>query len=822
MVLLVALGLNLKATHIVGGELYYEYLGNNNYSVTLDYFIDCVNGNPGAIKPDLDGSNFAVFNGSTNQRISSFDRTIAAGLPKRVSETNYKCIITKPNACVDRYQFSFVLNMPPIKGGYIIAFQRCCRNNSITNLLNPDLTGSTFWTKIEDLRTQNWKNSSAHFKELPPNFLCTNAPLVFDHSAVDPDGDSLVYELFHPFNSYQGNSGARPGSPKPTGAGFLPPPFPQVNWANGYSASKQIDATNNFILNPTTGLLNFTPTQTGQFVVGILVKEYRNGVLVGTTRRDFQFNVSDCTFEVVSSFLAPVKSCAFTVSFNNNSSGTSGLSYAWDFGEKDDISDQSNQTFPTYTYSKSGTYEIQLIAKTSQCADTYTRIVRIVDPVYPQLGPDDTLCSPFTHVLDANINTEAISWNTGEIGSRITVNKEGLYIATYQKEGCAYKDSVYLTEDLDFPELPLDTIFCNNDPFIYTIDAGARFKKFKWNTNEVTQTIATSTPGLHYVDVTTSNGCVYRDSMYINQQLPPALNLRDTLVCPGFPGRFDAGSDEVIYTWSTGETNATISPMAAGSYWVTIFDGRCYNYDTATLENVDVGPYGLPNDTAFCNKVFMVLNPGSQFARYQWNTGESTPTITVQDRGSYSVILTSKEGCIVSDSMRIGLNPLPTINLGPDTTVCQAINPVLDPGPGIAYLWQDESSERTLTAYESGIYHVMLTDHNGCINGDTIEIFKDPNALPSDLFMPNAFSPNGDGLNDVYPNNQYQDIGVEYNLKIFTRWGEKLEDFNSPNYSWDGIYKGEPMAEGVYIYLVNWIGCDNKRRQKTGNVTLLK
>ena len=149
-----------------------------------------------------------------------------------------------------------------------------------------------------------------------------------------------------------------------------------------------------------------------------------------------------------------------------------------------------------------------------------------MDPVYPQLGPDDTLCSPFTHVLDANINTEAISWNTGEIGSRITVNKEGLYIATYQKEGCAYKDSVYLTEDLDFPELPLDTIFCNNDPFIYTIDAGARFKKFKWNTNEVTQTIATSTPGLHYVDVTTSNGCVYRDSMYINQQLPPALNLR--------------------------------------------------------------------------------------------------------------------------------------------------------------------------------------------------------------------------------------------------------------------------------------------------------
>jgi len=816
------MGLNLQATHIVGGELYYEYLGFNNYRVTLDYFIDCINGNPGAIEPDLDGSNFAVFNGETNQRINGFDRTIAAGLPKRVSETNYKCIITKPNACVDRYQFSFVLNMPPIKGGYIIAFQRCCRNNSITNLLNPDLTGSTFWTKIEDLRTQNWKNTSAHFKELPPNFLCTNAPLVFDHSAFDADGDSLVYELFHPYNSYRGNSGARPGSPKPTGAGFLAPPFPRVNWAAGYSQTNQIDATNNFILDPKTGLLNFTPTQTGQFVVGILVKEYRNGTLVGTTRRDFQFNVSNCTFEVVSSFFAPNKSCEYDVNFSNNSSGTAGLTYTWDFGEKDDPSDQSNKAFPSYRYSKSGTYTIQLIAKTQTCSDTYSRVVRIVDPVYPKLGPNDTVCLPFTRILDANINTSFISWNTGETGRTITVDKEGEYIATYRKEGCSYRDSVYIEEDTDYPELPPDTVFCNNDPFVYEIDAGSQFTKFEWNTTETTQSINPTQAGEFSVTVTTTNGCRYSDTMNILQQLPPPLNLRDTQVCPGLPGQFNAGADEVTYQWNTGATSAIISPMNVGSYSVTIFDGRCYNRDTATLSNVDVGPYGLPDDTAFCNLVYMVLNPGDQFVQYKWNTGETTSTITAQDRGTYSVILTSKEGCIVTDSLQIALNPLPNVNFGPDTTVCEAINLVLDPGPGVNYLWQNESTERTQTAYDAGTYHVIVTDINGCINGDTIEIFKDPNALPSDLFMPNAFTPNGDGLNDVYPNNQYQDIGVEYNLRIFTRWGEKLEDFNSPNYSWDGNYKGEPMAEGVYIYLVNWIGCDNKRRQKTGNVTLLK
>jgi gliding motility-associated-like protein len=808
------------ATHIVGGELYYKYLGNDNYEIYFDYYIDCINGNAGAISSDRSAW-FGVFEGKTNKRIASLDRRITRTNPVRVSDVNYKCIITKPNACVDKYQYKFTLKLPPKDGGYIIVYQRCCRNNTITNLSNPGGQGSTYFTKIEDTETR--KNNAAAFKNLPPNFLCTNAPLVFDHSATDVDGDSLVYELYKPFNSFQGNLGANNTTrPQPVPSQFLPPPFVPITWANGYNDNLQINATSPIIINSKTGQLNFTPTQVGQFVVGISVKEYRDGELINTTRRDFQFNVSNCEFEVVSSFFAPSKSCDFRVTFNNNSRGNGALTYNWDFGETEDNTDKSTSTFPSYKYKQPGTYEIQLIAGNINCADTYTKEVRIVDPVFPNLGPDDTLCNPFTRIIDGGLSTQAIIWNTGTIGSQISVNQPGNYIATYQKEGCSYKDTITIVEDNDRPVLPVDSVICENVPFEINLSVGNQYKSINWSTGESSTQITVNQPNVYAVQVTTMNDCVFEDTMNIVHKELPMVNINDTNICPLTNGFFEVGTPNLSYQWSTGSTDQRITVNQPGKYSVKAFDGKCYNEDSAILDIIDIGPYGLPKDTVFCDKVFMVLNPGNQFKSYNWSTGEKTPIITALNEGTYAVILTSQEGCVVSDSITLGRNPLPNVGLGPDTIVCQAIHPVLDAGPGVVYLWQDGSNLRTLTAFETGIYHVEVTDQNGCINSDTVEVTKNPNAYPSNLYMPNAFTPNGDGINEIYPDNQFKDIGVFYNLKIFNRWGEKLADFDSPDGNWDGTYKGQKQEEGVYIYLVSWIGCDNTRRSKQGNITLLK
>jgi len=820
---------NAKATHIVGGELYYRYDGNNNYTIFFDFYLDCINGVPAAINSDISGSDFGFFDGITNARIANLDRIgVRPGAPTRVSSTNYKCVITIPNACVDRYRFQFTVNLPLRTGGYIIAYQRCCRNGTITNLSNPQGTGSTYWTKVENLSSRNWVNNSAVFSGLPPNFLCTNAPLTFNHSAIDPDGDSLVYELFRPNNSFRGMVGASSTNdqPKPTPAQFMPPPFTEVNFLASYNENNPIDGLPSLSIDSKTGELTLTPTLVGQFVIGILVKEFRKGILVGTTRRDYQFNVSNCTFEIVSSFFAPNINCNHLVNFNNNSFGNN-ISFEWDFGDPKKTTDISSIRSPSYVYDTAGIYEVKLIAKNNNCADTYRRTLRIISPIRPGLGSDEVLCNPFIKGLKVKNEGYPTMWNTGATSDSITVSKEGAYHVLVTKMGCNYRDTIVIKEDRDFPKLPNDSIICSNTPINQVLNPGNQYARYEWNTNEVTASILASEAKKYKVTVTTINGCLFMDSVIYGLVNPPSILLSDTLICPQqkailVPKNVDVNIPILEYLWSNGSTSNSISVLDTIDYWVQIYNGKCYNRDTAKVKNEDLGEWGLPEDTAFCDKVLKLLDPGSQFSIYKWSNGETTQQYTATEPGKYKVQLWSDAGCIVNDSISLILNPLPIILMGNDTTICIGVELTLDAGVAVSYLWHDGSVERLKLTVDSGLYFVKVIDKNDCVKIDSIHINKNPFALPSDMYMPNSFTPNDDGLNEVYPNHQFSNIGLEYDLKIFNRWGEKMADFSSPNLNWDGKNKGIIVPKEVYIYLVTWVGCDNVRRQIKGDVTVLK
>jgi gliding motility-associated-like protein len=139
-----------------------------------------------------------------------------------------------------------------------------------------------------------------------------------------------------------------------------------------------------------------------------------------------------------------------------------------------------------------------------------------------------------------------------------------------------------------------------------------------------------------------------------------------------------------------------------------------------------------------------------------------------------------------------------------------------------SYLWHNGSREQTVIARDSGLYWVEVKDWIGCKSRDSVLINKKKNLFPSDIFMPNAFTPNDDGLNDLYPMNQFKVKGSVYTIKLYNRWGEKLADYTSPDMNWDGTINGKPAPEGVYVYFVNWIGCDNYMRTLTGDFTLLR
>ena len=809
-----------NATHIVGGEMTYKYLGSNQYRIRLDLYIDCLNGNPQAISSDATAW-IGVWDGNTKRIISGYPVEVSRSGPSRIQKTNYNCIAIAPNACVDHYWYETTMTLAPRTGGYIVSFQRCCRNNSISNLNRPDITGANYWTAIPDSRTNPDKkeNNSAVFKELPPNFLCTNTPLNFDHSATDADGDSLVYELFWPFT---GGTNSQPRPDNRFNGTLENPPFSQITWSGGYSETNPINGNPALAIDSKTGKLTLIPTLTGQFVVGIIVKEYRKGVLISQTRRDYQFNVQACVIDVVASYFAPTVVCGYTYQFRNQSTG--GQRYHWDFGVAGTNTDTSNQFQPSFTFPAAGKYKVKLIAWKKTCSDTFLAELEVLKPEIPKLQKDTTICEKTSLVVGTSTTGDAYLWNTGQTTKSITLTQPGLYWIELTKSTCKWRDSIVLSVDRTKVQISGDTLYCSDEQFSRDLKATPGLKQYRWNTGATTPNITVSQSGVFVVTGTTVNGCVSIDTAYINRYSPVVISLRDTIVCPGVPVRFDNQNPTATATrWSNGETGASTIITVPGIYIVRVTRGLCSTWDTFNLANfpstLDLGP-----DMRFCERIdTLITAPRNDFQSVTWNNEIVGNSYRLKEPGKLIISVINRYGCPESDSIQVRLFPNPRINLGNDTVVCLSVHPVLNALPGMEkYQWQDGTNGLSYKAIDPGTFWVKVKDKNGCYGSDTVTINKRGDLYPSMLFMPNAFTPDGNGINDLYPLNKFPKMGSFYNVKLYNRWGEKLVELTTPDVNWDGNFNGVAAPEGAYVYLATWIGCDNVRRTIRGSFHLLR
>ena len=221
---------------------------------------------------------------------------------------------------------------------------------------NPRTTGLTAWTTIPPASVPN---SSPYFNEIPPVYVCVDAPLSVFQDATDLDGDSLVYELSTPY------VGATDRDPRPqTRFDYDNPPFNQIIWQAPYFESNQMAGNPGLNLNRATGELSITPTVEGQFALGYKVMEYRNGIKIGETRRDYQFNVIECEFDIISNFDVPEGTavggaytfeCKDTICFKNTSQSKEPTNtyFFWDFGDETTTTD----TFTNFSTSEEVCYE---------------------------------------------------------------------------------------------------------------------------------------------------------------------------------------------------------------------------------------------------------------------------------------------------------------------------------------------------------------------------------------------------------------------------------------------------------------------------------
>ncbi len=359
----------MMATHITGGEISYDYLGNNQYNIRLKVYRDCGPNNTlgtGFDDPLYIGIYFG--NGALFyvEQIS-FVNAVVTILPFGVDNP---CLVVPDDVCIEEAIYQVTVTLAANAEGYDLIYQRCCRSPIIINLEVPQDQGMTCSTHIPGTNELTGDNSSASFINLPPALMCTGELFQMDHSAFDADGDELYYYFCQPF------LGAGPLDPAP--ATPLGPPFTEVTWADGFSSDYPIESDPEFTIDPTTGFLSGQPTDIGNYVFSICVDELRNGQVINTVKRDYMIQVVQCGQTILAAVAQQLDPCVgYTLQFQNNSSGIA-TEFFWDFGVVDVATDTTSLENPEFTFPEYGTYTVTLIAQPeSSCTDTVTTVVQI-------------------------------------------------------------------------------------------------------------------------------------------------------------------------------------------------------------------------------------------------------------------------------------------------------------------------------------------------------------------------------------------------------------------------------------------------------------
>lgn len=796
--------LEVFPSHIVGGYIRYDCLGASSdstalYEVEVVLYRDVIRGNPAA-----------VFTGSIPLTIFS----------RGVSTVNNLSIVSRKFIAdsVEDPCFVRVDSLRLEEGVYrgqiqldrreeqLLVYQRCCRNNSIDNLVRPtDDWGSTWTIEVPEFDLIGC-NSSPRYNNNPPIAFCPFQPISIDLSVTDSDGDSLAYSFCAPYTSPQFNP-----EPNPAQA---PPYFP-IAFLAPQSASFPLPSSPPLSFNSQNGQLSGTPTTIGQYVVGFCIEEYRNGVLLSTSRRDIQINTADCDPVILTAVQDQNLLCdGRTVEFQNNTPPVAGYTikgFKWDFGDPTTLADTSRSGNPSYIYPDTGLYTITLIANPGlRCSDTTTKDFLVYDLLDPQIEVSGLFCED-SNLVDFIAGGQyedyaTINWNFGTAASLQNSNQDT--VRGVQFGGSQNSFTVNLRVDQDIcSELRMETI-----------QLGA------------------------------------------NPQASFSSDLQE--ICAPFPVNFTNtsmvdGPADFIWSFGDGDSslvqNPTHSYLQNGEYEVVLeVRSRGLCIDTVQFKDsifasrsfstndllIDYGPKQgcAPLVVSFRDSSIL---QGS--ARYFWDldknvlSNDREPVNTFRDSGYYNfgLLVITADSCADTLSLRIdsALRVLPqpeaALVLSEDSSTLKEAEPFIDASGsqfysgGELYLngnFLNGMIQQTYSFEDTGSYRFDWVAENdfGCLDTASAEYFVYDEFL---FEIPNVFTPNGDGVNDAF---RVRACGVyDFYIQIFNRYGKQVYQSNSMLQGWDGYINDRKANSGVYFYNIVIRDLNNETQNYQGSLTLL-
>lgn len=299
---------------------------------------------------------------------------------------------------------------------------------------------------------------------------------------------------------------------------------------------------------------------------------------------------------------------------------------------------------------------------------------------------------------------------------------------------------------------------------------------------------------------------------------PEVQSFTDTAFCVGGNLQLSASSLPTnTVLWSNGNTALTSSFNTPGWHWVEI-SNPCFSRRDSFLLVIQEPPVsGLALEINACEGEVLPLVPQGGNYQWEWQNG-STDTLNVSISGTYLVRMTNACGSF-EESVRVHFREVPILNLQ-DTTLCggQVYQIDLPTFWEASYLWYDGSEERSRILTEKGNYWVQINNPCGIIN-DTFDLtFKN---CPCDLYLPNAFTPNGDGLNDALKIFTACELS-HFQLEVYDRWGRRVFVGNDLSQGWDGFFEGNLLPAGSYPFVVRYTPQGLNPRLEKGMVQLLR
>ena len=272
---------------------------------------------------------------------------------------------------------------------------------------------------------------------------------------------------------------------------------------------------------------------------------------------------------------------------------------------------------------------------------------------------------------------------------------------------------------------------------------------------------------------------------------------------------------------STGETTGEIMVDTTGIYIVEATNRCGTAFDTVEVGLFPDPDLDLGNDTTWCNGEEFTIDPGLTDGNFTWSNGSTAQILTVDSTGSYSLVYTDTNGCQVNDTLLIEFFDPPIvitdedkIFCGPGESYVLTVRPVFS---DIDYVWSTGDSTQELTVNTTGEYIIYAI--NGCSTAtDTVNMTF--YRYEEGYFIPNVFSPNDDGINDIFLVENF--LPEAFQLQIYDRWGNLTFETRDHNQGWDGRINGKPAPAGTYYYWIRTQDCNGRVVRENGYLTLVR